>query len=1362
MLENAGRRMPGAAARCRGLAAGLLIACLAAAASGEPLATERVPEPLRPWIDWALLGHEAERCPFLHGSPDSAECIWPARLELALGVRQGSFVQRWRVHADAWVPLPGDAKHWPQSVLVDGRAAAVVDRGGRPSVRMLPGSHEVRGELFWDAPPELLQIPAETGLLALSQNGEPVAFPKRDAQGRLWLRTEAAAGDDAESRLEIIVHRRVSDEIPLRITTRIRLEVSGSAREVALGPALPEGAIPMSLAASLPARLDPDGKLRVQVRPGTYAIEIEARLPGPVEALALPAADGPWDEREEWVFEARPSLRLVTVEGAVSLDPQQTEIPDEWRALPAYAMQPGSSLRIVTKRRGDADPAPDRLSLVRTWWLDFDGGGYTVTDRIHGAVSRSDRLGTTAGTELGRVAVNGRDQFITRIPGEEGPGIEIPRGEIEITADSRVAREGARVPAVGWNQDFQGVSAELQLPPGWRLLHASGVDGVSWTWVTRWSLLDLFVVLVVSMAFLRLFGAAWGALALLGLALTYTEPGAPRWVWVAVLSGEALRRALLRGRLAVLVKGLWRLALVALVLLAIPFSFLQIRSGCFPALENPGIEGFRRELVARQDAPMLDEVASTEAHSLDRPAAPSPRALADLTRERDAMKESRADSSFYRSWAPDPKARITTGPGLPSWSWRSVELRWSGPVERGQTLRLVLAPPWLNLGLALLRVALLGALIGRVLLPVFLDGGFPLRRAASALAALATLLLAAPPRSAAADLPGPELLNELRTRLLEKPACHPRCAASPRLRLEAEPSVLQLRIEIDAAAPTAVPLPGSARDWVPEQVIVDGAPAALRRAEDGVLWLQLDTGAHQVLVAGALPDRDTIELPLPLKPHRVEASSRGWSIQGIGDDGLPEDNLQLTRLRDASSAAHPTLEPSALPAFASIARTLRLGLTWQVETVVTRLTPADSTLVLEVPLLAGESVTSAGVRAEDRSVFVSLGPGATQMRWSSALDVTPSFELRAPDALAWVETWILDASPVWHVAAEGIPVIHQEASGVRLREWRPWPGEHVVVHVTRPEGVEGPTLTFDGSQLAVSPGLRATDASLELRLRSSQGGQHAISLPEGAVLERVRIDGAEQPIRQESREVMLPLTPGTRTLEVAWQEPRGITSRFRSSDVDLRAPSVNSSVTLSLPTDRWLLWTSGPRLGPSVLFWPMLAVLAILAVGLGRIRNTPLRSWHWLLLGLGLTQVPLAAAAVVAGWLLALGWRGEHGAAVRGRWFDLVQVALVLWTLAALTVIVYSIQQGLLGLPEMQVAGNGSSAYELRWYQDRAEATLPRPWVLSVPLLAYRAVMLGWALWLATALLRWLRWGWAQFTRGEIWRGRRHVASQPS
>jgi hypothetical protein len=171
-----------------------------------------------------------------------------------------------------------------------------------------------------------------------------------------------------------------------------------------------------------------------------------------------------------------------------------------------------------------------------------------------------------------------------------------------------------------------------------------------------------------------------------------------------------------------------------------------------------------------------------------------------------------------------------------------------------------------------------------------------------------------------------------------------------------------------------------------------------------------------------------------------------------------------------------------------------------------------------------------------------------------------------------------------------------------------------------------------------------------------------------------------------------------------------------------------------------------------VLFWSYLAVLAALAYALGRVPLTPLRFHHWGLLGIGLTQVPIAAAATVVVWLLALGWRRAYGNRVRGLWFDAVQLLLAFVTAAALVALLVSVRTGLLGLPEMQIAGNGSSGGLLRWYQDRADALLPQAWVLSVPLLVYRIAMLAWALWLAQALLRWLRWGWECFTHGELWR----------
>ena len=89
--------------------------------------------------------------------------------------------------------------------------------------------------------------------------------------------------------------------------------------------------------------------------------------------------------------------------------------------------------------------------------------------------------------------------------------------------------------------------------------------------------------------------------------------------------------------------------------------------------------------MARSDQPAQDMAAAVPESA---PAAPQMRALGYLTKELDAAKveereaalRSRAGSSYYASWAPDPKSRITTGPGLPTWNWRSVALRWRGPV----------------------------------------------------------------------------------------------------------------------------------------------------------------------------------------------------------------------------------------------------------------------------------------------------------------------------------------------------------------------------------------------------------------------------------------------------------------------------------------------------------------------------------------------------------------------------------------------------------------------------------------------------------------------------------------------------------
>jgi hypothetical protein len=574
------------------------------------------------------------------------------------------------------------------------------------------------------------------------------------------------------------------------------------------------------------------------------------------------------------------------------------------------------------------------------------------------------------------------------------------------------------------------------------------------------------------------------------------------------------------------------------------------------------------------------------------------------------------------------------------------------------------------------------------------------------------------------------------------------------MRLEVDANALRARLQVDVASSTAVPLPGQAQHWLPRTVMVDGKPAdALMQGADGALWLRLDAGTHEVLVEGPLPARDTVQILLPLLPRFVETQVDGWTLDGVHGDGVADANLQLTRTAPTDGARAAPLQADQLPPFARVERTLRLGLTWQVETRVVRLTPPESALVLSVPLLAGESVTTADVRVVDGHAQINLAPQVGEATWQSTLGERSPIALTAPESVQWVELWRLDAGPIWHVDASGIaPVLRGDPNAPPVREWRPWPGEAVTLDVVRPEGVPGQTLTIDESELSINPGLRATDGTLLLTVRSSRGAQHPIALPPGAELLVVAIDGTPQPVRQENGTVVLPIDPGPQKVELKWRQPDGITGRFRTPAVDLGAPSVNAYLNVGVPPSRWVLFAGGPRMGPAVLFWSLLPVLALAAFGLGRVRTTPLRFHHWLLLGIGLTQVPIAAAVVVAGWLLALGWRRERGATLSARGFDLVQVLLVGWTVAAIAILFYAIQQGLLGQPEMQIAGNGSGAEYLRWYQDRSGNVLPQAWIVSVPLLVYRLLMLAWALWIAAALLRWLRWAWESFGIGGYWR----------
>jgi hypothetical protein len=1375
--------------RCSGW---VLLAGLALAAQLSRAAPPDVPPELEPWRGWALDGQEYRRCPFLANGQavdrDSFVCAWPERLSLDVSASGARFTQRWTVHEESWIPLPGSNEYWPREVTVDGDSAAVVaaeDNDDMPALRLGPGTYTVTGTFRWARRPEALPIPQEIGLVDLTVDGQGVAMPERP-EGSIWLGKRRTA--QQQEQMEVQVYRRVDDSVPVRLITQIRLQVAGDGREELLSRPLPEGFVPLSLDSELPARIEPDGRLRVQVRAGSWEVTIAARGPGVAQSLKRPKVDGPWAREEVWSFAADDRLRLVAVEGASGVDPVQTGVPATWRNLPAYRMTEDTELRVVERSRGLSSADENQLQLNRTLWLDFDHEGYTIVDSIRGRMRKDWRLDVAEPQRLMNASSKGEQLLVTRI--SEGlTGIEVREPAVDLTALSR-SDEGGRLSATGWRGRFMQVGGTLNLPPGHRLLAVGGADSAPSSWIERWRLLDMFLVLIASAAVARLLGWPAGVLALIALGLTHHDnEGLMVWLWLNLLVAYVLAREAPEGRLRKVAGG-YRLASVLVLLLAlVPFVFQEARLALYPQLETTYFGGSRlgmERVVMPQavDQPVFAPPMATPPPPAEVSAMPTEPAAApaeELMQEgvdedtgAIAVTGSRADLSAIEATSRAfrksggglnvaqvvqryaPGTLVQTGPGRPGWSYGQHWFSWSGPVDDSQSLRfVVLTPFWLGLWrivgcllLAALFVLIAGAAFGRPRLP-----GWAQRWSTAAPLVLLSLL---PLADAHAQTPSAALLQELKTRLTRAPQCAPTCGDIMQARVRASGSQLEVTLEVSALERVAVPIPQAQNRWEPDSISVDGqANGGVYRDGDGTRWIALRPGAHEVRLVGRIAPGDSVPLSFPMRPRTIDVSAEGWDVSGVGDGRLLTDTLELVRRRGGTDAARMDAGRE-FPPFVRVHRHLVLDLDWSATTSVTRLAPEKGAFTMPVQLMPTESVLTEGIEvSEGRKAMVAMPAGEFRISWSSGLPRAERIELGLEAGAPRAEVWSFAVSPTWHVTFNGVPaVVPENPDGQQwIFEFHPRGGEKLQVAVTRPQPVEGATLALDGVSNVVNVGKRVTTGTLQLQYRSTLGGRHSIALPEAARVTSVVSDGRPVALRPDRGELTLALLPGAHTIRVDWELDGDVGLRSAAPQIDLRTPASNVTTVVNMPEDRWVLVAFGPGVGPAILFWSELAVFLALAILIGGWRHSPLGTREWLLLGLGLSTFSWAVLLVFAGWLFIMRWRESFDAsALRRTRFNLTQVALALLSVIALVSLVAAIPNGLLGTPDMRIAGAHGGLGEFAWFVDITASALPQPGVISVSMWWYRAAMLAWALWLSFALLRWLPWAWRAWQRDGLWR----------
>jgi hypothetical protein len=1337
-----------------------------------------IPRALEDWQAWAMKDQEFRRCPFLAGTDASSEtshrCAWPERLQLTVDAHGGRFAQRWQVYSDSWVALPGDLEHWPQLVELDGKPAPLVARENLPFVRLTPGSHSLSGTWSWDVRPETLTIPRETALLDLTVDSTPVAQPERP-DGRLALGKQRSAAEPRQ--LDLQIYRLLEDEEPVRLQTRLRIRAAGDSREESLGRVLPEGFVPLALESPLPARLGSDGVLRVQVRPGSFELTLLARQAQPASVFRTPAV-GSVTHEEVWSFAANDRLRVTTVEGVSGIDPTQAQVPEEWRRYPTFRLDPHSELRLTERSRGLSTTSQNQLRLRRLLWLDFDHEGFTVRDELTGTVRRDWRLDMRAPYRLESARAGSEALLVTQDQTTHLSGVEVRSPQLKLSAVSRIARPFASVPATGWTQSFEAVSGDLFLPPGHRLVAVLGADQSPSAWLDRWKLWNLFGVLVVSVFAYWVTRRPWvTALGALGLLLTYQAEPALIWGWANLLAAMALARVALAGPLANVARGYRMLSFAVLTLALVSFAWTEVRESIYPQLEFASEAStevdMRQEptaaVLAERVAPVADSDAATAAPAEEpptpAPAAPPAKSLQEAVTVENPYSlssgVSRAAAKSLPAYAPG--TLVQAGPGVPNWDYGAHPFSWSGPVDPSQTVHFIVLGPvevavWRIAGVLLL-VAFLVQLARvswgpRIAWPDLIGRG-----SVHALLLLGCALAVAPPTHAQ-SLPDTELLRELQARLIEPPHRAPTCAELLGAHIHVTGERIEAEIQASALASVAVALPTAGERWQIDSITVDGKSSlAVTREADAGLWLPIEPGVHTVRIEARLSG-DSVHLAFPMTPRRITVDAPGWTTVGINAGGLLSGALDLTHQGSAprNSLSTSGADGQEFPPFVNVVREFRLGLSWSIATSVQRISPSQAAFTLAVPLVPGESVLSEGLQVNpDNTVLVGLSAGEQAKAWNSSLKREDHLTVRLPTLPARAEVWRFVVTPQWSVHFGSLPATLPENPHAApwIFEYHPRPGETLDLTVSEPPAIAGSTLAINRVRQNVNTGHRSTEESIQLHYRSTQGGRQTLSFPKDAIVTEVSVDGNPVAIRPDSGELALSVLPGEHNVEIEWRSSTGDRFAAKPDSVDLHAPASNVQTSLSLSSNRWPLFALGAGVGPAFLYWGELLVFVILALFLGRLPNSPLSRGEWLLLGLGLSTISWTVLLLVAAWLFVMRWR-EHSSDAQllspGR-FNTLQVVLVVATVVAVISLVFSgVRYGLLATPDMGITGPGSYRNTFSWFVDRTSTTLPQPTVYSVPMWIYRTIMFGWALWIALALARWLRFAWRAWSTGGCWR----------
>ncbi|WP_395377391.1 hypothetical protein [Marinicella sp. W31] len=1306
-----------------------------------------VPNSLKPWESWVQYQQEFRRCPYFYnekaGQKNTHVCAWPQQLSIDINGNTAGFEINWDVQEDSWIPLPGDAYSWPQSVAVNSNPVAVQNKNGIPRIYLTPGKYNISGTFEWTKRPETIEIPSILSDIRLQLDDQLILFPERTAQ-QLWLGDNNDDQEQQSNSIEFQVNRLIIDGHPMTMIMSVDLFVSGTARTEKLGAINQQLFEITDIGGDLSAYMDDQGELWTQLKPGSWELNLTFNIKGWPEEIAFQPQGEFWPTQEIWAYQDNKNIRLTQIEGVTPINPEQ--VFSRWDQVPNFLLNAGDTFSINEQKRGTLNQS-EQLSLYRQMWLAFDGNNYRSKDQISGAKLGSWRLNAQPGYQLLNANSHNETILITS-SSEQQQGVELRRPQVDLQVNGEFPADQLNRIS-GWQTNFDDITTELFLPHGYMALATRNVDNSNNVWIEKWQLWDIFIVMLLTAFTFRFIGIKAATAAFFALVLGYHEFQMPLAAWGGVVFAAALLYLKLSGKILGLARTYAVISVVVLLFALIPFVIGQVRLSLYPqlSLQNAYFQDYGGS-YAKAPAPVakkkaqLDRVYSQTYNRANAIATPQQEAIPN-----DVMEQSMITVTGSRIRRSDmlnhyqTGAILQAGKGTPQWRFNAVRLQWDGPITAEQDFGLYLLTPVMRVIWRLLLVAA-SVLWFLMLLQSMLKRPTVAKKTTATSLFFCSLMLCFGCQVSAQQFPSDTLLNDLQKRLNKPEPCSLHCASLENATVEASNNQMQMVLNYHVLADVAIPLPYS-KSWHVSEVSINGVVQAHRIRYKEQPWIAVKAGINRIQLTGVLANKNNISIMFPIDPGNIRTQSDDWQFAGLDGHVLNNDILQLiaaTRNTDSAEESKTTNYQQ----FVKVKRSIVFDDQWRQVTRIERIAPLSGVINVAIPLMPNERPYDKLQRNTNGDVLVSLAPNQNSFSWKSVMERAPRIEWQAAQDASYLETWTFVSAPQWHVQIDGLPMITPTQSEYDPDDffehvYMPRPGESLVAEVSRPEAVAGDILSIESINTNFTVGKRTTKANTSISYRATQGGSFQVNLDPAAEVKKVSYDGVDSNLVNEDGLVDIGFLPGTHKVDIEWHMNSALSSLHQTPLIRLDKDYSNLTQTIRVPRNRWLLWGTSTGVGPAFLYWGELVIFSIIAFFLARLPYSPLKFWQWLILGYAFGTFSWMALTVLSVWLFYLNWKKQFNGFEAHHKNVLLQWGTIFFSFVSVVVLIGAVAFGLLSYPDMGISGQNASGSQLQWFVDSGAGEIPTISVLSLPLWVYKGLILLWSIWISFAAIKWLK-----------------------